>query len=443
MQAQPRAAQTRTRRHFLKRTGSLAAGAVAAYVAAARAAGASERISLGVIGPGGMGTSLMKSFAAMKDVQVTYVCDIDQAHLDSAIKAVEQIAGKPPRGVKDLRRVLDDRAVDAVVIATPDHWHAPATILACDAGKHVYVEKPASHNLREGRLMVEAARRNKRTVQVGMQSRAAEHVRRAVELVQGGAIGEVLVAKVWNSQLRANIGKRKAEQPPAGVDYDLWVGPAPFVPFQSNRFHAWWRWWYAFGTGDMGNDGVHDIDVARWGLGLQTHPSTIAAMGGKCFFDDDQQFPDTQYVVCEYEQDGGKKKQLVFEQRTWSPYFQEGAENGIVWYGTKGMMNLNRSAGWKIEGPRNAPGEKMAGRIDSTPHHRDFLKCIASGGRPICDIEDGHLSAAVCHLGNIATRIGRVIRFDPRAEKIVGDDQAGKLASRDYRNGHWAIPKGV
>jgi predicted dehydrogenase len=385
----------------------------------------------------------MNSFAAMKDVEVAYICDIDSSRAEKAAAGAEKIGGRMPKVASDLRRVLDEGAVDAVIIATPDHWHAPAAILACEAGKHVYVEKPASHNIREGRLMIEAARRQKRVVQVGMQSRSAPHVKRAIELVRSGTIGEVLSVKVWNSQLRGNIGRRNPSDPPAGVDYDLWVGPAPFLPYQANRFHGVWRWWHNFGTGDMGNDGVHDIDCARWGLGVEGHPSSIAAIGGKYFFDDDQEFPDTQTVVCEYELPGGKKKQLIFEQRIWSPYFTEGAENGMVFYGTKGMLNLNRGKGFAMEGPRNAAGEKMTGRIDGAVHHRDWLKCIREGGRPICDIEEGHLSAAVCHLGNIATRVGRVIRFDAKQEKIMGDEEAGKLVRREYREGHWAVPKGA
>src|SRR5687767_7362390 len=324
-----------TRREFLHDGVAFAAAALplsAAVVSAgddapaAASSSSSEKIVMGIIGPGGQGTSLMSSFAGMKDVHVAWVCDVDERRAEVAARRVKEAAGNEPRREKDLRRVLDDKSVDAVVIATPDHWHAPATILACDAGKHVYVEKPAAHNIREGRLMVESARRNKRVVQVGMQSRAAEHVKRAVELLRQGVIGDVLAVKVWNSQLRANIGKKQPENPPTGVDYDTWIGPAPMVPFQSNRFHGWWRWWHAFGTGDMGNDGVHDIDVARWGLGVETHPSAIAALGGKYFFDDDQQFPDTQYVVFEYHGDGRRKKQLIFEQRIWSPYVQEGHE---------------------------------------------------------------------------------------------------------------------
>jgi predicted dehydrogenase len=378
----------------------------------------------------------------MKDVGVAWVCDPDSNRAAAAAKSTENISGKAPRTDKDLRRVLEDKSVDAVVIATPDHWHAPGTILACEAGKHVYVEKPCSHNIREGRLMVEAARRYHRVVQVGIQSRSTEHVMRAMDLLRGGAIGEILVAKAWNSQRRGNIGHAKPAPPPEHLDFDLWVGPAPMVPYQSNLLHASWRWWHAFGTGDMGNDGVHDLDIARWGLGAETHPASVAALGGKYFFDDDQQFPDTQYVAFEYAGDG-KKKQLIFEQRLWSPYVQEGHENGNAFYGTDGMLILGKGGGWELFGPRNQSRQKMSGRPDGPAHHRNFLECIRSGKRPNADIDIGHLSATLCHLGNIATRMRRTLKFNPKDEQIEDDKDANGLVRRTYRQGYWAVPKGV
>jgi len=432
------------RRQFLKRTSTLVAGATTlGFTSSARAAGATGKIVLGIIGPGGMGTNLLKSFVTQKDVEFAYVCDVDADRMAKAAKEVETISGKAPKSVKDLRRILEDKSVDAVIIATPDHWHAPATILACDAGKHVYVEKPCCHNIREGRLMVEAARRNKRVVQTGTQSRSTEHVMKAMELLRNGAIGDILVSKAWNSQLRGNIGRAKPSDPPSNLDFDTWLGPAPVVPYQSNMLPGIWRWWYAFGTGDMGNDGVHDLDIARWGLGVETHPSTVAALGGKLFFDDDQQFPDTQYVIFEYHGDGQRKKQLMFEQRIWSPYVQEGYENGNAFYGTKGMLVLGKSGGWQLFGPRNEPREKMTGKPDGPAHHRNFLDCLKNDKRPNADVEIGHLSAALCHLGNIATRVGRTLHFNPKTEQIEGDEEANRLVRRTYRDGHWAVPKGV
>ncbi|MCU0872490.1 MAG: Gfo/Idh/MocA family oxidoreductase, partial [Pirellulaceae bacterium] len=275
------------RREFLKQSG-LTAAATAAWSlspAALRAAGANERITAAVIGPGGMGGSHLRQLVGRQDVQVAYVCDVDANRLAAAARVVQEASGQAPRAVQDLREILDDKAVDAVWIATPDHWHAPATILACDAGKHVYVEKPCSHNLREGRLMVEAARRNNRVVQVGTQSRSTEHVMQAMQALREGVIGEVLVAKAWNSQRRGSIGRQPPSEPPPHLDFDLWLGPAPACQYRANMLHGIWRWWYDFGAGDIGNDGVHDIDLARWGLGVDVHPHAIAALGGKYFFD--------------------------------------------------------------------------------------------------------------------------------------------------------------
>jgi predicted dehydrogenase len=446
-----------SRRVFLQTTGALAATAAAtawARPAWAGAAGANEKVVMGVIGPGGQGSSLLGSFVTLPGVEIAWVCDVDERRMRAAADHVKKHSRNSPKQAKDLRKVLDDKAVDAVIVATPDHWHAPATILACDAGKHVYVEKPASHNLREGRLMVEAARRHKRVVQVGTQSRSVPHVIEAMQLIRDGAIGDVLASKAWNSQKRGDIGRRKPEPPPAYLDYDAWVGPAPMVPYQSNLLPGVWRWWHNFGCGDIGNDGVHDIDLARWGLGVETHPSTVAAIGGKYFFDDDQQFPDTQYVVYQYENAGlgkTKPKQLVYEQRLWSPYVQEGAENGNAFYGTEGALILSKKNGWKLYEPGDneqsaKPKKTREAQFDSVPHHRNFLECIRSGtdaNRSNADIEIGHLSSSLAHLGNIATRVGRTIRFDPKAEKVLGDDQANKLVGREYRSGHWAVPKGA
>ncbi len=432
-----------SRREFL---GSAALGVLAASAAptssAARAAG--EQLTLATIGCGGQGRALTRSFAAIEGVRLAAVCDVDPQRSAEAAREVSEIAGAAPRIEKDLRRILDDPAIDAVLVATPDHWHGPATLLALAAGKHVYVEKPCAHNVREGRLMVEAARRAKRVVQVGTQSRSGPHLLAAIDLLRQGAIGEVLVAKAWNCQRRGNIGHAQPSDPPEGVDYDLWLGPAPHVPFQANRFHYNWHWWYAFGTGDLGNDGVHEVDIARWGLGVTTHPSRITASGTKLYFDDDQQFPDTQLAVFDYAaENGGRPKQLIYEMRIWTPYLLEGHENGNAFYGTDGYLVLGKRNGWQLFGPKSEPRQSMAGLPLGPEHHRNFLASIRSGELPLADIEIGHLSAALCHLGNIASRLGRVLHFDPASEQMLGDEEAGKLLGRDYQGGHWAVPSAV
>jgi predicted dehydrogenase len=436
-----------TRREFLEQSSTLAAATASAAWAFVSKANAddqawSDRLTVAVIGTGGMGMAHTNLLATNPAVRVAYVCDVDEQRAARAAETVTKGSGQAPKVVKDMRQVFDDKEVKGVWIATPDHWHAPAAILAANAGKHVYVEKPCSHNLREGRLMIEAARKNNVVMQVGTQSRSTAQVIQAMEKLKSGVIGEILVAKAWNSQRRGTIGKQKPSEPPKHLDYDLWLGPVTYRPYQSNFLHGIWRWWYDFGCGDIGNDGVHDIDIARWGLGVTTHPTRIAALGGKSFFDDDQQHADTQYVVYEYAAatKAGMPKQLIFEQRIWSPYVQEGHENGNAYYGTDGMMIFGKRGRYAIYGPKNKlVEESTGGGPDLAAHHANFLECIRTRGRPNADIEINHLSTALCHLGNIATRTGRVLQFDPAKEQIIDDRDAAALLTRTYRD-HWATP---
>ncbi|MEO8497558.1 MAG: Gfo/Idh/MocA family oxidoreductase [Planctomycetota bacterium] len=436
---------TTRRRDFLKTAG---VGAVALAMSSQTAkAAANEQITVAVIGPGGMGSNHANLLAARKDVRVKYVCDVDAQRAAKATEAVRSASGKAPEQVGDMRKVFDDKEVDAVFIATPDHWHAPASILALDAGKHVYVEKPCCHNIREGRLMAEAVARSGKCLQVGTQSRSTTVIEEAMQKLHAGEIGEILVAKAWNSQRRGSIGKQQPSAPPAHLDFDSWVGPAPLVPYQSNLLPGVWRWWYNFGCGDIGNDGVHDIDVALWGLGVDTHPSTATCLGGKYFFDDDQQFPDTQYAVFEYPVDGapaGRKKQLIFEQRIWSPYVQEGYENGAAFYGTEGVMILGHSVGWKMYGPKMKLLAENAGSPELSRHHTNFLDCIRGTQTKLnADINAGIRAAGIVHLANIAARVGSVLQFDPVKEQITNHAEANALIRRQYREEHWGTPKGV
>jgi predicted dehydrogenase len=348
--------------------------------------------------------------------------------------------------VDDMRRVLEDKSVDVVYVATPDHWHSPASILACEAGKHVYVEKPISHNVREGRLLVEAARRNNCIVQHGTQVRSTPTIMQGVKLLRDGIIGDVLVSKAWNVQKRGDIGHGAPAEPPNTLNYDSWVGPAPMIPFQANRYGAW-HWWRHFGTGDMGNDGVHDIDYARWGLGVEGHPTKVSAIGGKYFFDDDQEFPDTQQVAFEYRgKDGTKPRMLIYEQRLWStnypvPY---NCDSGAEFYGTKGRMFLSRRGKIQVVGPDNRPMDVAVERMeqDVDKHIANFLQCVRTGETSNADALTGHLSSSLAHLGNISARLGRSFDFDGEKEQISGDEEANALLKREYRD-HWGTPKGV
>ncbi len=427
------------RRSFLKRTGTGVAGAalLSSSIRSAKAQGANERVNVGLIGCGGRGITVAKAIGAQEDAAVRYVCDPDDQR---AARAKE--ATGADHAVADLRRILDDKSIDAIVIAACDHWHAPAAILGCDAGKHVYVEKPCSHSLREGRLIIEAARRNKRVVQHGTQSRSAETKQMAIKLLRDGVIGDVLVAKNINSQKRADIGHRQPSPPPPHLNYDLWVGPAEWLPYQTNYVHYHWHWFYNFGTGDIGNDGIHGIDVARWGLGVETHPSFVTGYGSKLYFDDDQQFPDTYQITFEYPGDGtiGNKRLLIYEQRIWSPYREDEDSNHTIFYGTKGMMKFGKSRP-QVFGPKNERvtiGFTAEDREDA--HQRNFLDAIRNGVELTADIEVGHRSSTLCHLGNIVSRTGRAVKFDPSSEQIVGDDEANALTERKYRDGHWATP---
>lgn len=427
------------RRDFVKATSATAV--LGASVFAARGLAADDqRLRIAYIGCGGRANSLLGDF---KDhTTAAWVCDPDAARV-----ADFQKRSGAAKTTGDFRQALADASVDAVVISTPDHWHAPAAILACAAGKHVYVEKPCSHNLREGRLLVEAARRHKVIVQHGTQSRSNPQIAQAMAMLQEGLIGEVVMAKAWNVQRRKNIGHASPTEIPSGVDYDTWVGPAEWMPFQPNRFHYDWHWWHNFGTGDIGNDGTHEIDMARWGLGVTGLPKTVAALGGKYYFDDDQQFPDSATCCFEWPGDGsvGQRKQLIFEMRIWSKNYPHNCDTGIEFYGTKGMMFVSKRGKLQVWDDTNQllkdPRPQQQLKLASS-HQVDFIEAIHEGRRPAADIAIGHDSVCLVHLANLAIRTGRSLQIDPASESIVGDDAANQLLGRTYRDdGHWGIPK--
>jgi predicted dehydrogenase len=435
--------QHSNRRRFLQQAGVLsAAAATFAAPAYARSMKSNYKITMGIIGCGGQGSNLLRVFNKIADV--SYVCDPDESHCGNA----KESSGAK-HAVTDFRRVLDDPSVDAVVVATPDHWHAPAAIMACEAGKHVYVEKPCSHNYVESKLLVEAARRNNVVVQHGTQSRSNVMIANAVQMLREGVIGDVLMAKAWNVQTRPNIGRMTPSDPPSGVDYDTWVGPAEFMPYQENRFHYNWHWWYNFGTGDIGNDGTHEIDYARWGLGVEGLPATVTGLGGKYFHDDDQQYPDTATCAFEWPGDGsvGKRRQLIFEMRLWSTNYPYNCDSGAEFYGTEGRLFMSKRGKLEIYGPRNAriedaePAEPVLFESD---HRRNFIDSIIAGTRPRADIAIAHDSVSLVHLANIAARLGRSLHVDAQQEIITGDEEATRLLTRNYREGgHWAVPKGA
>jgi predicted dehydrogenase len=415
------------RRAFL---GSAAAG-LAVLPALGRAA-ASDRVRVAVIGLRSRGLDHLKLFGTEPGAEVVAVCDVDDAMLDKAMASAPSAGGKAPRAEKDFRRLLDDKSIDAVTIAAPDHWHALMTVMACQAGKDVYVEKPASHNIVEGRRMVEAARKYRRVVQVGTQRRSTPWVAEAIQQVRDGKIGKVGMARAWIHQVRKGIGHGKPAPVPAGVDYAMWQGPAPDRPFYPNRFHYNWHWFWNWGTGELGNNGIHGVDVARWGLGVDA-PLAVTSGGGKYVFDDDQEVPDTQVTTWEF-----PGACLVWEHRMWSKHPTEGVGFGIAFYGDKGTLIIGEKD-WHVEDgdkSRSKPGPD-----GQQLHVRNFLECVKNRDKPNADIEIGHLSTRLCHLGNIAFRTGKKLTFDAARESFH-DAEVNALLSREY--GHrFAMPSQV
>ena len=403
--------------------------------------GANDKITVCLMGAGGRGRTMAEWFGALPDVRIPVICDVDENVVGPVMKKVTESQGKAPALVSDIRRVLDDKSIDVIVMATPLHWHAPGMILACDAGKDVYVEKPASHNIREGGLMVESARRNKRIVQMGIQSRSRPVTQRFVEYVQSGRLGKTPAAKVWNVQMRRNIGHKQDEPVPAGVDYDIWTGPLAKLPFNRNRYHGTVNWHWHFGTGDIGNDGVHWLDIARWAMGVG-YPRHVSGMGAKLFFDDDQQTPDTMNITYDF-----GDKIIQFEQRLWNSYRLEGSENTVAVYGSEGMAQVGRWQGGHHEfRVFDAAGKMIHSDREPSPdfnhHARNFIDRVKDRKPPAGDIEAGHMSTVLCHLGNIVARTKRAVRFDGKTEQVVGDADANRLVRREYRR-HWSTPKGA
>jgi predicted dehydrogenase len=360
------------------------------------------------------------------------VCDPDLNVVPKGLEGLPARHKRRPKVVQDLREVLADKSVDAIAVATPDHWHALATVWGCQNGKHVYCEKPASHNLIEGRRMVQAARKYNRVVQIGTQRRSSESLAHAVEHVRAGKLGKVPFARAWIAGNRKSIGKKADATVPAQVDYNLWLGPAPERPFNPNRFHYNWHWFWDYGTGEIGNNGIHMLDMARWLLDLDA-PLHIASGGGKFFYDDDQQTPDTQVATFDF-----AKCSVVWEHRIWAKTGVRNTHFGIELVGEKGTLVVD-DKGWRVE---NGPEAGAKNSPDLRPHMRNFLDCIASGKKPNADIEEGHKSTRLCHLGNIAIRTGRALRFDADTETISGDIEANRLLGRAYRKG-FAMPDKV
>jgi predicted dehydrogenase len=400
------------------------------------AAGANDRLSVAVVGLRGRGRSHMDSYIKSPNTRVAALCDIDGAVLERATASVTQKQGEQPRTYTDFRKLLENKDIDAISIATPNHWHALMTVWACQHGKDVYVEKPASHNIWEGRKMVEAARKYKRMVQCGQQSRSSSHKREAIRLLREGAIGKLYMARGLCFKRRKSIGPGQPGDVPAGVEYDLWLGPAASRGFDENRFHYNWHWFWDTGNGDLGNQGVHQMDIARWGLGKNTLPAKVHSAGGVYGYDT-QETPNTQTVELQYDD-----CLLTFEVRglvTGTEADIQGTDNfiGNIFLGTEGYMSLDDSGFRVYLGEKRELKHSMErGSGEGTLEHvENFVKAVRSRNHEDlnCDILEGHLSAALCHMANISYRTDRKLTFDPKTETFGSDKEANKYLKREYR----------
>jgi predicted dehydrogenase len=479
-----------TRRDFTSRVGAAAAGIVvggselfggrpaaaqSAPSVGGRVLGANDRVVVSHIGVRGQGNSLKRGFAQLKNVSIKTLCDIDANLEPSRVndERLKDVQGYKPNFVQDMRRVLDDKEIDAIVIATPNHWHALATIWGLQAGKHVFVEKPSSHNVWEGRQMVEATRKYNKIVQVGTMNRSRPAVRQAIKFMQDGGIGKIYMARGLCFKPRPSIGKYPdgpmapgekyklnvesgGTEPTydatylAKVDYDLWLGPAAKRPFNRNRFHYNWHWHWEYGNGDTGNQGPHQFDIARWGLGKQEHPVKIMSMGGYYGGESSQETPDTQNSMFEYA-DGTV---LEFATRGQHTNDEGGVRIGNLFYGSKGWLWIDETGrNWQSymgplgnkneKGPgseKGAPGgatEAVGLTTTEFPHYQNFIDAIRANDPKLltCDITEGHLSSTLPHLANIAYRVGHGLKFNGKTERFENDKEADKLLTREYRKG--------
>ncbi len=427
------------RREFFADTAKIAAAMAAIPAAKAVAApddgngdtkppGPNDTVRMAVCGVNSRGREHIAGWSHLKDVRITAICDVDLRAADRGAKIVERNSKSSPKIVQDIRRLLEDKTIDAISIATPNHWHALATIWACQAGKDVYVEKPVSHNVSEGRRMVEAARHHERIVQTGTQCRSHKGIQDAIAFLRSGKLGNIYMAKGLCYKPRGSIGHTADSAVPAGVDYNIWLGPAPERPFNPNRFHYNWHWHWDYGNGDLGNQGIHQMDLARWGLGKNEFPKAVVASGGRFGYSDDGQTPNTLHVGFEFDD-----CELQFEVRGLLTNDEAKVKIGDIFYGTEGVLAITSYTDWQsFLGPKLEKGPGGSGGGD---HFANFIKAVKARDSKIlaADIEEGHLSSAYCHLGNIAYRLGRKLRIHPSTESFEGDSEADAMLTREYR----------
>lgn len=435
-----------TRRSFLHHSLAATATLAASPHVFSKTVSANEKINVACMGVRGRGDGVMRTFVAQPDVHLTHICDIDQNVLKTRAGSMKQKLGHEVKTTTRYEDIIADKHVDVLVVTTPDHWHAIPTIAACIAGKDVYVEKPDGHNIHEGRMMVAAARKYERMVQMGTQARSAPYLKEATDLVQSGAIGKVLYGKAWESARQGPIPRVPDTDPPPGVDYDRWLGPAPLHKFNKYRYHGNWRWFFDYGCGDLGNDGVHRIDYCLAMMGLKEYPRRIQCMGGKMFFDDAQEWPDTMINTWEFGEHatgGGNAKPkaiITYEMRLWSrPRLHGETEAGAV-FGENGWV-ICSNTGYKAYDPSGKVIKESREGNAQHLHVRNFLDAVKSRKRESLnqEIESGHIASVMCHTGNIAWRTGKTLKFDAKTETL-DDKEANAFVTREYR-GTYKLPK--
>lgn len=442
-----------SRRSFIKK--SVAAGSavvVAPIYIPAKVFGANDRINAAVLGVNGRGMSHVKSLMAQKNVEVPILCDPDLNVLGKRQKEVKDKYGKDVQLEQDLRRVMDNKDIDVISIASPNHWHALSVIWACQAGKDVYVEKPGSHNVWEGRKMVEAAQKYDRIVQHGVQLRSSPAINEAVDLMREGYIGRVYMARGLVFRWREDIGNKGFSSVPEGLDYDLWTGPAPKRPFTENLVHYNWHWHWDYGNGDVGNQGIHETDLCMWGLDVGL-PTKITSMGGKFLWDDCKEVPEVLTSVYHYPDEN---KIIQFEVRPWCTNMENGVKVGNIFYGDKGILVVDGYDSYKTylgknqePGKSGSDGSNSGSEMDrglggTEGHFANFIEAVRKHDPSILNgpVETAHLSSALAHLGNIAYRTERVLTFNPDSEKFVNDPEADQMLTRNYREG-FEVPENV
>ncbi len=435
---------TINRRSFLRTTGSCVGTAAVwgglGFSLGAHAVGpvgANDKIRVGLIGCGGMGKGDLATFFLAPEVVCPVVCDVDDKQTAEAAKLTEEKTGKRPETTRDFRRVLDRKDVDVLLIATPDHWHALPTVLGCQAGKDIYVEKPLATTIAEGRAMLEAAKKHNRIVQMGAQRRSSPTYEEAVNFVKSGKLGKVGLVRAWAYlDWIKPIGRPADASVPPGVDYEMWLGPAPMRPFNPNRFHFNFRWFWDYAGGLMTDWGVHLIQVLLWAMGPEA-PKAVMSSGGKYVLEDNSETPDTQITVYEF-----PSYTLVWEHKVSVGLGLYNRPWGMSFTGTEGTLVINDS-GWEIirEPSKDAlEPAKFPGGVDPRPAHvRNFLDCVRSRKQPVENLEVGHHISTVAHLGNLSLRCGRRLVWDAQKEKIAGDEQANRLARPKYR-APWKLP---